>query len=193
MICKCQRCGIKDTERDEMEFEFVGLKKPQKKYYHKDCFEEHLKDKEFRRLEAIELDKLIQVIKEIYGAKLIPNNIYPYLQDLRNGTEFFGKFDYKYKEGYPYDLIAETFDYCSETIEQSLRRISFSGFTNAFKYGLAIVCDKMRIVEERRERNKRQKLIINEHLKNLKEDDTEFETNYKKKKKNADISDFLDD
>ena len=32
---KCQRCGISDTVKDDLEFELVGEKKPQKKYYHK--------------------------------------------------------------------------------------------------------------------------------------------------------------
>lgn len=191
---KCQRCGIADTPKSEMEFEVVGIKKPVNKYYHKDCFVEHLKDKEFRKKEAEELDKLVEVIKEIYGVKSIPNNAYPFLQDLRNGTKFFGKNDYKYKEGYPYDLIAETFDYCSETIEESLRRISFNGFMNSLRYGLAIVCDKMKVVEQRRERQERQEEVIQAQIDNLSGDEYEFETNYKKpKQQHTDITDFLDD
>lgn len=191
---KCQRCGVSDTPKDNMEFELVGAKQT-KKYYHKDCFVEHLKDKEFKKKESEELDKLVEVIKKIYGAKVIPNNAYPYLQDLRNGTKFFGKNDYKYKQGYTYDLIAETFEYCSDTIEYWNAKKTFNGFTNALRYGLAIVCDKLSIVEERRKQREKQRLAIEKHLENVNENDQIFEESFKKKKpsKHTDISDFLDD
>ena len=79
-MLKCQRCGVADTEKDELEFDLVGEKKPVKKYYHKSCYQEHLKDKEFKAKESKELDELIEVIKDIYGVKVVPNTIYPFLQ-----------------------------------------------------------------------------------------------------------------
>ena len=194
MLVKCQRCEVKDTDRKEMLFEIVGEKNKIKKYYHEHCFQEHLKDKEFKKHEAGELDKLVEVIKQIYGIKTVPNPVYPYLQDLRNGTKFFGKNDYKYKQGYEYSLIAETFDYCSETIEDSLRRIPFNGTTNAIKYGLSIVCDKMKVVETRKAKQIEQEIVMKKQLENIDVEEQKFETNYKKpSKRNNDITDFLDD
>lgn len=190
---KCQRCGISDTAKEELEFEIVGEKRPMKKYYHKHCYVEHLKDKEFKKLEREELDKLVEVIKGIYGAKSIPDSCYPYLQDLRNGNKFFGKYDYKYKEGYSYDLIAETFDYCSDTIEYWNAKKSFNGFSNALRYGLAIVCDKLMVVEQRRKQRDKQKLLIDKHIENINGEEQAYETSYKKPTKNTDITDFLDD
>ena len=193
-MLKCQRCGVADTEKEDLEFDLVGEKKPVKKYYHKSCFQEHLKDKEFRAKESEELDKLIEVIKKIYGVKVIPNTVYPYLQDLRNGTRFFGKFDYKYKKGYTYDLIAETFEYCSDTIEYWNGRKSFNGLSGALKYGLAIVCDKLSVVEQRRKRKEEQRMFIDKHFENVKEDSHEFESGYKKPTKNKnDNTNFLED
>jgi hypothetical protein len=191
---KCQRCGVSDTVKTEMSVDYVGAKNTPK-YYHHNCFEEHMKEKAFKEQERVELDKLVEVIKKIYGVKTIPNNAYPYLQDLRNGTKFFGKYDYKYKEGYTYDLIAETFDYCSDTIEYWNARKSFNGFTNALRYGLAIVCDKLSIVEQRRKDREKQRLMIERQIENMKDDEQVFESNFKKKKpsKRADITDFLDD
>jgi hypothetical protein len=190
MIVKCQKCGLKDTHREDMDFDLIGKTK---KYYHKGCYQAHLKEKEFKELERIELDKLVEVIKEIYGVKTIPNNAYPYLQDLRNGNKFFGKYDYKYKQGYTYELIAETFNFCSDTIEYWNARKSFSGFTNALRYGLAIVCDKLSVVEERRKQQEKQKLLIEKHLENVDVEEQVFDSNYKKPSKRTDISDFLDD
>jgi hypothetical protein len=189
---KCKRCGISDTHKDEMEVEYIGEKNtPQR--YHKACYQMHLKDKEFKEQERVELDKLVEKIKEIYGVKTIPNTCYPYLQDLRNGTKFFGKYDYKYKQGYTYQLIAETFDYCSDTIEYWNGRKSFNGFTSALRYGLAIICDKLSIVEQRNKDRERQQMLIEKHVETTEVVDDEFKSNFKKKKKsNTDITDFLD-
>lgn len=190
-LVKCQKCGISDTPKDQMEFEEIGAKKT-KKYYHKDCFQDHLKDKEFKEQERVELDKLVELIKSIYGVKAIPNPCYPYLQDLRNGTKFFGKFDYKYKQGYTYDLIAETFDYCTDTIEYWNGRKNFSGFSSALRYGLAIVCDKLSVVEQRRKDRERQQRLIEAQVEQEQANSQEFKTSFKKKKSNTDITDFLD-
>lgn len=174
-----------------MEFEEIGAKKT-KKYYHKDCFQDHLRDKEFKEKERVELDKLIELIKSIYGVKDVPKGCYPYLQDVRNGTKFFGKFDYKYKQGYPYDLITETFDYCTDTIEYWNGRKNFSGFSSALRYGLAIVCDKLSVVEQRRKDRERQQRLIEAQVEQEQASSQEFKTSFKKKKSNTDITDFLD-
>jgi hypothetical protein len=189
---KCQWCKESGL-LDDMTFEMSNGKKPVKKFYHNNCFVEYEKDKAFKEKEREELDKLVEVIKNIYGAKAVPSSIYPYLQDLRNGTKFFGKYDYKYKEGYPYDLIAETFDYCSETIEYWNGVKSFNGLTSALKYALAIVCDKLQIVENRRKQREKQKILIEKHIENTNVEDQQYETSYKKKSNTTDISDFLDD
>lgn len=189
----CQLCKIKALKED-MEFEMVGTKTPLAKYYHKGaCWETRLKEKAFNEIESKELDDLVEIIKEIYGVKLIPSNSYPFLQALRNGTKFFGKNDYKYKQGYSYDLIAETFNYVSESIEYANRTKSFNGFNNALRYGLAIVCDKLSVVEQRRNLREKQSILIDKHLESIESED-EFVSSYKKKDKSkSDITDFLDD
>jgi len=156
---KCARCKIDDTNKDDMIIEVVGVKKPVNKFYHKKCHIHHLKEKKFKAKEKEELDILIEVIKKIYGAKTIPNGIYPFLQDLRNGTKFFGRDDYKYKKGYSYILIAKTFEYCSETIQYWNSKKDFGGLTNALRYALAIVCDKLSLVESRIKENEMRESI----------------------------------
>lgn len=190
---KCQQCLISDTPKDEMKFDLVG-KNQTKKYFHVDCFEKYLKEKAFREKERIELDELVEVIKDIYNTKAVPNSIFPYLQDLRNGTRFFGKYDYKYKEGYSYSLIAETFLYCSETISDSNARKGFTGISYALRYGLAIVCDKLSIVEQKQKNKESHKIRIDKYVENLEDDGQEFATSYKKPSKSStDITAFLDD
>lgn len=200
---KCQYCKLDDTNKDEMTLVVVDSgKKPINKFYHNECYEKFLKEKEFKDKEREELDNLAQVVMKIYGVKILPKNVYPYLQDLRNGTRFFGRDKKKYKEGYSYDLIAETFEHCSETIEFWNGRKSFDSLSSAIRYGLAIVCDKLHFVEQRRNRREEQRKRAEIHANNAVEniisndanDEAEKANGYKKPKKNVkDFTDFLDD
>jgi len=172
--------------------ETVEGKKTTYRYYHMKCFEIAEYERAFRQHERKEMDELCEVIKEIYGVTTIPSTIFPYIQDLRNGTRFFGKNDYKYKKGYSYQLIAETFRFCSSTIEYYNSTKTFNGFTHAFKYGLTIVCDKLSLVENRLRNQAQQELIADLHLERASEREEEFQTSYKPKTKKDNL-DFLDD
>lgn len=194
---KCLYCKIDDTNMEDMEVEFVESgTKTLRKHYHKDCYIKLLEERKFKAKEAEELNKLVDVISKLYGVKTLPNIVYVQIQGLRNGTKFFGKKDYKYKEGYTYDLIAETFEYCSETIEFWNSRKSFDGATGAIRYGLAIVCDKLFVVEQRRKRRDEQRRLAELHLQKVNENDFDDDTNnnYRRPTKDkGDITDFLDD
>ncbi|MFS0905695.1 hypothetical protein AB3N02_21865 [Priestia aryabhattai] len=193
---KCQICGIDDTHMDDMKFEVVGIKRPQKKYYHELCYEEHLKQQAFKDKEAKELDELRLVIQEIYGIDPLPNPAYPFLQKIRNGEPALAgkkKYDKRYKEGYSYPLIKETFEYCSDSIERANATKNFDGFMGAFRYGLAIIIDKLYFVEQRARKREQQKRQIEKHVEELAGTEQTFETSYKKPKKSkVDISAFLD-
>lgn len=189
---KCQWCKVSDTPKEEMEVEYVGKNKTPK-YYHKDCYKKFLEDKAFKEKERNELDKLVEVIKKIYGVKTLPTSAYPYLQQLRNGEEFFGRYQKRRKEGYDYSTIAEAFEYCSDTIEYWNSVKPFNGFINAFRYGLAIVCDKLPLIDQRRKQREKNKELIAKHIEQMEESIHEFQTSYKKPSNKTDISDFLDD
>jgi len=193
---KCQYCGITDTPKTEMEFELVGKTRPVRKYYHKTCYQKFLEDKKFKEKEAEELDSLRQTIEDIFGIKQLPNQAYPFLQKLRNGEQVFGKQNMgkRYKQGYTYKLIEETFRYCEDTIHYWLGVKGFNGFMGAFKYALSIVIDKIYYVEQRVKERESKQAMIDKHIEHVEATDVIFESNYKKKSNNNDdILDFLDD
>lgn len=196
---KCRWCDITDTPKSEMEFELVGNAKPVKKYYHKHCYQEFLKDKEFKEKEKKELDSLVETIEDIFGLhkQKLPQQAYPFLQKLRNGEKVFGKqtTGKRYKEGYKYSLIEETFRYCEDTINYWLGVKDFNGFMGAFKYSLSIVIDKIYQVEQRVQQQEQAKEMIEHHVENTIDEDNIFESNYKKtsKTQDGDFLDFLDD
>lgn len=197
---KCQQCGVTDTPKSQMEFEIVGQKRPVRKYYHKSCYQDFLKEKEFKEQEQKELDSLVETIENIFGLRKqkLPQQVYPFLQKLRNGEQVFGRqtMGKRYKQGYKYSLIEKTFIHCEDTIHESLARINPDGFMGAFKYSLAIVIDKIYFVEQREEERKSRESMLEKHIENIEatEDYGEFESNYKKKDtSDDDILDFLDD
>lgn len=196
---KCQQCGVTDTPKSEMEFELVGQKRPMRKYYHKSCYQDFLKDKEFKAQEKKELDSLVETIEDIFGLRKqgLTQQAYPLLQNLRNGEKVFGKqtIGKRYKEGYTYSLIEETFRHCEDTINYWLGVKNFDGFMGAFKYSLTIVIDKIYFVEQRAQEREAREAMIEKHIENVEStEEVLFESNYKKKESNDDdILDFLDD
>ncbi|UGO50961.1 hypothetical protein PQE70_gp108 [Bacillus phage vB_BanS_Nate] len=190
---KCQRCKVEDTLMEEMEFEIVGEKRPLRKFYHKACYQEHLKDKQFKAEESEKLDKLVETLKEIYGVSTVPPQAYPFLQKLRNGEPVYGKQELtkRYKEGYDYLLIAETFDYCSATIEYYNGIKGFDGFMSAFRYALSIIIDKIYVVESKVKERERAEIVADRQMKQMQNET--YNTNYKRPTATNDITDFLDD
>ncbi|MGV4321159.1 hypothetical protein [Bacillus mojavensis] len=200
---KCHWCGLDDTLMEEMEFDTVGVKRPIKKFYHRgECWDAYMEEKRFKQKEQEEKDKLNEFLVNFYGLHKtgIPGTAWTLLENLRNGNPVFndGKSPKqqtkRYKEGYDYPLILETFDYITETLEYAHRTVPFDGFMGKFKYALRIVIDKIYLIESRREKREKQKENIERHIENIKVEDHIFETNYKKPaKSDTDISDFLDD
>lgn len=198
MARKTRKCQICKGEGlfEEMKVEFVGKTKPVPKYYHETCHEEHLKDKAFKEVEQREKDELNEVIKKIYGVKEVPKQAWTLLEKLRGGNPVFGKkqqIGKRYKQGYKYPLIKETFEHCSETIEYWNGVKNFEGFMGAFKYALTIVIDKIYFVEQRATEREKKNALIEKHIEELEAEEQTYESNYKKKTSNTDITDFLDD
>lgn len=193
---KCQWCKEKGF-LDEMEVELVGNEKVVRKCYHTECHIDYLKDKAFKAKEQIKKDSLNEVLKEIYGVKEIPSQAWTLLESLRNGQAVFGakqSIGKRYKEGYEWSLIQETFEHCSDTIEYWNGVKNFNGFMGAFKYAMTIIIDKIYFVEQRVANREKQKDLMEKHVDNLDDSIHEFESNYKKPTKTQkSITDFLDD
>jgi primosomal protein N' len=94
--------------------------KTKNNYFHKgECWEQHLKRKNFIVQEMKEKDELNEVIKSIHDIKYdIPPRIWELIQDLRNGTNRYVSFwKKKYKAGVPYSVMAEAYRMSKDNIE----------------------------------------------------------------------------
>jgi len=185
MLVKCQWCG-KKSERDEMS-------KIKKGYIHPECLVKYEAEQEEKQREREQLDRLIKTIKQIHDIPAeipLPNNFYPFLQDLRNGTiRFRGPVQKKRKQGVGYDVIEEAYCLAQKGIEWAKNNKNFEGsLINELKYGLAIVRDKLN--------QARNNLIKFQRTRTIKKDPmpiVERATEYKQKEYEKDITDYLED
>lgn len=186
MQVKCQWCKNKD-EKETMTSEQVGK---QNKYYHPNCYDQYLIDKEFKQQERLELDSLVEIIKRVHDIKIIPNQFYPYLQQLRNDDVLFGKLKKQYKQGVSYKVITDTYEYCQKDIAWAKGNKDFNGTLQELKYGLAIIKNKIDQVLVRQqqlelEKERSNRISENKYI-------STNDVNYKKKNDDElDISEFL--
>lgn len=209
---KCQYCEEK-SPKDEMhceakptgQFNKNGSEKMQRKYWHHDCFEKELKDREFKEKEQAELDELNATLIRIHNIKgfkdedpKIPSTFFPFLQEIRNGTILFGQRVKKYKQGIRYKYINYTYLFCEENIEYARRTKEFKDLMAELRYCLAIVKNNiedaardLKRKNKQRERNKKimeQKIEADTRKSSYEEINTSVETTNKDE---LDISDFL--
>lgn len=182
MLVICQWCREK-SEREEMLFEQQGRAK---KYYHVECHAKYLEEKEEKQLEVQRLDRLVQVIKSIHNIKDVPKGLYPFIQDLRNGTiRFRGPVLKKSKKGIPYEVIEESYRMSADSIAWSKRSKDFKNTMAELKYGLAIVSNNINDAYK----NIRQREMANASISLMNKPDGK-KVEYRKKT-NEDISDFV--
>lgn len=184
---KCFYCKEKESKANMVELiedENLDLKR----YFHKHCYDSFLEEKEFKNKESQELDELVETIKDIFEITIVPKDVFVIINNIRNGESFGGKkknTTKRYKEGYTYSLINETFKHCRESIIYSLKTKDFNGLMNSFRYAIVIVVDKLSLVEKRIKKAEKRKEI--EEIKSqvrVKEGKAEdFVSNYKKDKK----------
>lgn len=195
----CRWCGEK-SPRPEMQKVVTGNKTKVNKYYHKEeCYEEFLMEEEFKKVEQEKRDSLYNKVMDIYDTKALPNSFYIQIEGLRHGNRVFktqnmGK---RYREGYDYDLIEETYEESRDAIEWSLKNKAFVNLSNALNYGLSIIINNIYGVEKRRERMESRE-HMEEVAENVKLENSggqpfdEFETSYKPKEKDDDFFDIFD-
>lgn len=204
MLVICQACRVRDTDRDDM-------MKIKNLYYHKgECYDKVVAHAEFKRRDNEEKDYLNEVILDVHNIKtgILPKVFWSNkIQALRNGEPFKHKGSFKkYKEGFTYKEIAETYKRFRKKIRDGINRIEnskkpFDGNIDRLNYGFAIVVDKIQTIRRNMERRERQRISDEIREKHIEENQKEFEKNierevsFKKKEKDdsrvADISQFL--
>lgn len=195
----CQYCGEKST-KDKMVQVKVGVTTKVNKYYHEEeCYQAYLDEEEFKKEEAVKRDSLYETIMRIYDTKVLPNSFYMQIEGLRHGNRVFKRQNMgkRYRQGYDYDLIEETYLYSEDAIEWSLDNKAFTNLANALNYGISIIINNIYNVEMKRD-SVRSREHMEAIVENVREEDNLpanlFESSYKKAKEDEhDISFLLED
>ena len=190
MLVKCRVCGEKN-EKDQMEKVQKGSVNH---YYHSTCLQKHLKYQAFIDKELTERDQLWETIKEIHGMINIPSDFFSqWIQRFRNGTIVEkGKMIKKYKKGVPYSVMNDAYRLCEKDIKYHKASKNFNADMPELIYGFKIVINKVNEAyakQARKAKQQQQKNVVHEH----EIVDETPKTQYKYRKDDKDISDFLDD
>ncbi|PDZ55767.1 hypothetical protein CON15_19700 [Bacillus cereus] len=187
----CKICGKQARQAD-----MKVVKKSTNSYYHEgECWDKYLENKAFKEKEKEEMDYLWDVFEKVNGFP-VPSRFVTSLQDLRNGSILYGKVKRRFKQGYSYTLIAETYLECAESIEWAKKTKNFKNTLSECRYGLAIISNNIVNVRDKIARKARQREEIKESVAKMTDSDTTHLTtnvnyNKNKQKKRVDISDLL--
>ena len=117
-----------------------GEPKVVRKYYHFGCHNEHLQDKEFKRIDLEELDKLYSHLINLHNLETLDGRMMEKIQDLRNGTiKLHNKKIKKYKEGVRYSLMLNAYKHAHESIMNTFQYMNYKTKWNEFSYIFGIM------------------------------------------------------
>lgn len=144
---KCQICAKEETYPEvDMHRELRPNSDKNYRYWHYDCFEQEIKNREFKESERLELDELWNLVKEIHslkgveGSKKIFSELICLIQDLRNGTErFYTGYKYHYKKGFKYSVIKKAYEMNRKKIDYYRKNKHFKDTKGELKYCFFIV------------------------------------------------------
>lgn len=137
----CFWCKVKEDKTSM-------IQETNKKYYHKKgCHQAYIKDKTFKAKERQEKDDLTDTIVRIMGysgRQSMPSSFFSsYLEPYRNDDVMYGKLEKKYKKGFSYKTIEDTFLYCEANIRKYVglkrEKNSFKDILGELRYAWKIV------------------------------------------------------
>jgi len=146
---KCVHCNKKTIDKYSHE-EGKDYHSVDGKLVHDYCLEEYEKNKAIIEKDKKDLDELVDYLCKFLNVKILPTNTYTMLASIRNGDNgVLGGRAKNKKKGYGYDIILETFKTYADTMNYYLRTKNFDSVSNALRYMLAIVLNKIPMVEKR--------------------------------------------
>ena len=200
-IRTCPVCKKKD-KIDVM----VQYEKLPNRYLHPECKEMEIKKFKINQIEQEKKDIFWKTLAEIVNLKFvdIPPRIYTLAQNLRSGNPVFNKrkTDKRYRDGFEWDVMTRTVIDSKQKIRTAIETKDFQSIDSALYYVMKIVVNRIPLVHQKMEREKkalevqkaREASLTQEDIKNIirYQDDEEDEKPRKKRKKlGNDISKWL--
>lgn len=201
MAQKIRKCPV--CKKEGLEVELVPYpEKYKSRLLHKECRESLVQKDLAEKEERLKREHFWETFTKMLDieTKDIPNNIYEYGMNLRNGNSNnrgCSKYvDKRYRDGFEWDIIEMTLVESKDNIRYALDTKNFKSVTSLFRYLFAIISDKVVLINKR-EQYKKQELeriqkttIDDEQMRAYEEEE---QPKRKRKKQKTDISRFLDD
>ena len=200
-IRTCPVCKKKD-KIDVM----VQYEKMPNRYLHPECKEIEVEKFKRNQIEQEQKDIFWKTLAEIVNLKFvdIPPRIYTLAQNLRNGNPVFNKkkTDKRYRDGFEWDVMTKTVIDSKQKIRTAIETKDFQSIDSALYYIMKIVVNRIPLVHQKMEREKkalevqkaRQESLTQEDIKNIikyQYDEEDERPRKKRKKLGNDISKWL--
>lgn len=153
-IRTCPVCKKKD-KIDVM----VQYEKLPNRYLHPECKEMEIEKFKINQIEQEKKDIFWQTLAEIVNLKFvdIPPRIYTLAQNLRSGNPVFNKrkTDKRYRDGFEWDVMTRTVIDSKKKIRTAIETKDFQSIDSALYYIMKIVVNRIPLVHQKMEREKR--------------------------------------
>jgi len=172
-----------------------GSEKKLRKYFHSECYKNHLKDKEFKEKEIKELDELYQYLITLHKIDALDGRMMERIQDFRNGTiKVKNQKIKKYKNGVTYSKMLQTYQF----IEDKLKKVheykhlepGWQEFTYFFGTMVNSLNEVQHVMKKQAKETAIKETVVKKNIASQTESDYSTPVN-KKKKDELDISNFL--
>lgn len=200
-IRTCPVCKKKD-KIDVM----VQYEKLPNRYLHPECKEMEIEKFKINQIEQEKKDIFWKTLAEIVNLKFvdIPPRIYTLAQNLRSGNPVFNKrkTDKRYRDGFEWDVMTRTVIDSKQKIRTAIETKDFQSIDSALYYIMKIVVNRIPLVHQKMEREKkalevqkaREASLTQEDIKNIIQyqyDEEDEKPRKKRKKLGNDISKWL--
>lgn len=200
-IRTCPVCKKKD-KIDVM----VQYEKLPNRYLHPECKEMEIEKFKINQIEQEKKDIFWKTLAEIVNLKFvdIPPRIYTLAQNLRSGNPVFNKkkTDKRYRDGFEWDVMTRTVIDSKQKIRTAIETKDFQSIDSALYYVMKIVVNRIPLVHQKMEREKkalevqkaREASLTQEDIKNIiryQYDEEDEKPKKKRKKLGNDISKWL--
>ena len=200
-IRTCPVCKKKD-KIDVM----VQYEKLPNRYLHPECKEMEVERFKRNQIEQEKKDVFWETLAEIVNLKFvdIPPRIYTLAQNLRSGNPVFNKrkTDKRYRDGFEWDVMTRTVIDSKQKIRTAIETKDFQSIDSALYYIMKIVVNRIPLVHQKMEREKkalevqkaREASLTQEDIKNIIQyqyDEEDEKPRKKRKKLGNDISKWL--
>ncbi|ADM73617.1 hypothetical protein LaPh949_gp059 [Lactococcus phage 949] len=153
-IRTCPVCKKKD-KIDVM----VQYEKLPNRYLHPECKEMEIEKFKINQIEQEKKDIFWKTLAEIVNLKFvdIPPRIYTLAQNLRSGNPVFNKrkTDKRYRDGFEWDVMTRTVIDSKQKIRTAIETKDFQSIDSALYYIMKIVVNRIPLVHQKMEREKR--------------------------------------